>query len=289
MGSKASIGGIGLAVLAGCLLPSTDGLTGADGGSDAPIGCIDCADSGIPDVAADTRNDAVTTDAVADAPGDSAPVAFCAGLSPKPVFCEDFDSNGLFNAQFTNVHVTSKASIGPDTVAYASAPRSLLAQLPVAVTNTDYAFLTRILGGTPTELDYAFDVRIDSFTAAESSVLASLILGEGTAVEHAMVVVSIDGDFYLEESFLTDAGRIFKDTLIQTNALPKGTWVRVGMHVSTVTHQAKAYVGGQVVKTFPIDAAWTAALPQIDLGFTYVAKQTSAWSAHFDNVVYDAK
>jgi len=269
-------------------MPSTDGLTGFDAGGDAPA-CTGCSDSGIVDAAADTKSDAVATDAAADAPADSAPPGFCAGLSPKPVLCEDFDSGGLFNAQFTTTHVSSKASLAVDTASFSSAPRSLFAQLPVSVTNSDFAYMTRIFTGAPTELDYAVDVRVDALDAGRSSVLADLVVGQGTPAEHMMAMVVIDGDFYLEESYPVDAGRVFHDTLIQSNALPKGTWVRAGMHVSIATHQAKAYVGGQLVKTFAIDAAWTAALPQIDLGYFFVEKQTSAWSIHFDNVVYDAK
>ena len=274
-----------LAALAGCLLPSTDGLSSAeDAGGDASVdGCIDCFDSGKPDVALDTGSD-VGTDVT-----DAATLPFCAGLSPKPSFCEDFDSNGAFSAQFTNVHVTTKANLAADTSAFTSSPRSLLAQLPQAGNSADFAFLTRVFTGAPTELDYAFDVRIDALATGVSSVIAGLVLGEGTPAEHAMAVVAIDGDLFFEESYPTDAARVFIDTLVQAAALPKGTWVRLGMHLSLATHIAKAFLDGNLAKAFSMHPSWSAALPQIDLGYTYVAKQTSAWSVHFDNVVYDAK
>lgn len=275
----------GLAVLAGCLWPSTDGLStpdGADAGDASVDGCVDCLDASTPDVAADALSDA------SDA-GDAAALGFCDGLSPKPVFCEDFDSNAVFSAQFTNVHVTAKGKLGADTAAFTSPPRSLLAQLQQAGTNADFAFLTRVFTGAPTDLDYSLDVRIDALVAGESSVLAGLVVGEGTPAEHAMAMVASDGDLFFEESYPTDAARVFNDTLILGAALPKGVWVRVRMHLSIATHMAEAFLDGKLAKTFALHPAWAPALPQIDLGYTYVAKQTSPWSVHFDNVVYDAK
>lgn len=275
-----SLGSVVLAILAGCLLPSTDGLSsggGVDGGLD--VGCVDCLDGALPDVATDTGKDAA----------DSAPAAFCAGLSPKPIFCEDFDSAASFSAQFTNVHQTKLASLSADSAAFTSPPRSLLAQLPSSSSNSDFAFLTRVFTGSPTELDFAFDLRIDGLVAGEASVVADLIVGEGTPSEHEMAVVAIDGDLFFEESFPTDASRVFNEAQILSGTLPKGTWIRIRMLLSLKTHQAQAFIDGALAKTFALDPGWAAGLPQIDLGYSYVSKQSSPWSAHFDNVVYDAK
>jgi hypothetical protein len=61
------------------------------------------------------------------------------------------------------------------------------------------------------------------------------------------------------------------------------------VHLSIGTHTAKAFLDGKVAKIFTLHPSWSAALPQVDLGYTYVSKQSSAWSIHLDNVVYDAK
>ena len=76
-------------------------------------------------------------------------------------------------------------------------------------------------------------------------------------------------------------------SVVVSPALPLGTWARVGFHLSITNHTATVLLNGKVAGTLVLQPSWTPAVPKINLGYTYVSKQTTAWSIHIDNVVLE--
>lgn len=245
-----------------------------DASSDAPI-----TDSG--------GNDA-PADALADA-GDGAASGYCASLSPAPGFCADFDE-GSFDAQFAFKHTTGTGLLSGDSTASVSPPTSFLARVGASSTgNGDFAFMTRVFGGSATQFTYAFDLRLDAVAGGQNSgVLAAIIIDDGAADSHTLSFYTTGTYAAVEEVFARpDGGMAYLDHTLSW--VPKlDTWTRVSFSIDTAAGTCAASIDGKADLTSTscsLDPSWTSGPPAIDLGWSYVASQASAWSAHYDNVV----
>jgi hypothetical protein len=263
-----------------CLFPDLGDLGGDAATSD--VSAPDVADAPI-ESSIDAGKDAGTD-------ADATPEAgFCASLGGTHALCEDFDESTSFNAQFTNVHLSTNGSLANDTTEVVSAPRSLLASIPAEGSKTgDDAFMTRLFSGNASKATYSFDFRIDSLATGKSSVFGGIIFDDGVPDFHAMAIYMTDTYAALEESFFqADGGTTYKDHTF-TTPVPIGKWTRVVFSVDVSAHVCNASLDGNpVVVNSPIDATWKAGTTAIDLGFTFVESETTAWQARYDDVVFD--
>jgi hypothetical protein len=252
--------------LAACsLFVSLDGLAGGD----AAVG-----DASISDAGAD-RNDDSQADAVASGSG------YCASLSPKPLFCCDFDEDGGVGAGWDSVNIDPGAAATIDTSISTSGTSSLLAQTTQANTTGIGASLHKSFSSAGfTETHLAFDVHPDSSGYA---YVGSVELSAGFFV--AMISPSPEIQISTSGTYPT-----------LTSGLPTGTWTRV--YVDLVLPGAAA---GSLTISFG-DPAGTyknivldhmavsgstvngAASITVGLGNTDVV-----WEGHFDNVTFDLK
>ncbi len=93
----------------------------------------------------------------------------------------------------------------------------------------------------------------------------------------------------LEESFRTaDGGTSYIDHTLSSSP-QLGKWARLSFAVDLVNKKCSATLDGTtVVAPSALDPSWkTNVPPTITLGFTYVASQTQAWQARYDDVVFD--
>ncbi len=265
---------------AACLFPDLGGLRpGADSGSDACASCI--GDAGPSDV--------VTKDVAPDSPPPPVDAGFCASAGAHTL-CEDFD-NGLYSAQFTNVHTTQFGTMGSNNAAYVSPPLSLFADIAARPTLGDQAFMTRVFTGSVSTATYSFDVRLDSWTTGgKAGVFAAIVLNDSLPTFHTLSLYTTDTYAALEEGFREpDGGTAYIDHTL-TTSFQLGKWTHVSFSVDLNAKTCSAQLDGvTVVATSSMDTSWAPGPLGIDLGFSYLSSETAAWQARFDNVVYDQK
>ena len=268
---------------AACLFPDLGELQG-DAASD--VSAQDVIDAQPIESGAETG-----TDAGGDVNADAAPEAgFCASLGGTHALCEDFDTTTAFSSQFTNVHLSTNGAIGNDTAIVKTPPRSLLASIPAEGTKTgDDAYMTRLFTSSATKATYAFDFRVDSMPAGGASgVFAAIIFDDGLPDHHTLAIYTTDTYSALEESFVAaDGGITYKDHTLSIN-VPIGKWARVSFSLDASAHTCNVSIDGQpAIVNAPLDPSWKAGTAAIDLGLSYVASETTAWQARYDDVVFD--
>jgi hypothetical protein len=75
---------------------------------------------------------------------------------------------------------------------------------------------------------------------------------------------------------------------MQTPAAMPGSAHPRGRTRSAKTSTCTASIDGVVVlPASPLDASWKPGVPGLQLGFSYVSSQTTAWQARYDNVLFD--
>lgn len=271
---------------AACLFPDLGDLQG-DAATDVSAPDVK-ADAPPIDAGTEAGKDAVA-DVAADADAGSE-AGYCASLGGTHALCEDFDESTVFNQQFTNVHLSTNGSLANDTTLVVTPPRSLLASIPAEGAKLgDDAYMTRLFTGTATKATYSFDFRVDSLpTGGKAGVFASIVFNDGQPNFHSLAIYTTDTYAALEESFFgADGGAVYKDHTLAI-ALPLGKWTRVSFGVEMSNRTCSATVDGQAaVTSSPLDSTWQAATPAIDLGFTYLSSETTAWQARYDDVVFD--
>ncbi len=253
-----------------CLFPNLSELSDGGQGVDA---CATCGDADA-DVAADGSDGA----------------AFCATLTPAPAFCEDFDE-GSYAAQFTNSTLSADGVLGSDGLAFTSPPNSLFSKVGTKTSTGEWAYLTHVFTGTATQVSYAFDLRLDAWGGGESGVLAAITIDKDAPNEHRLELYVRGGIAALEEYFTTPDGGAPVTNDHTLAWVPKlGAWTHVVFSVDSAAKTCAATIDGKAdVTASAMDPSWTPGTPSFEVGFSYIASNTSAWTARFDNVVVDWK
>ncbi len=258
--------------------------TATDAGNDATATDAADSDAPSPDAVADSGGDAPVTDAVAD--GNDAATGYCASLSPAPGFCADFDT-GKFDSQFSFDHTAGTGSISADAKVSVSPPNSFYAKLGISSPSDDFAFMTRVISDSASQVTYAFDLRLDARPGGPpAGVLAAIVFNDGKANRHTLSFYVTGTSAALEESFTTtDGGTAFLDHKLLW--VPKlGQWTRVAFSMDVNAGTCTATIDGKPDLTNgSLASSWSTGAVTLDLGLSYVSSQSAAWAAHYDNVV----
>jgi hypothetical protein len=262
---RALAGAVLSTTLAGCsLFVSLDGLesSGAAAG-DASIG-----DAGVDG---------------SDSPADAAKggSGYCATLSPKPLFCCDFDEDGGVGAGWDSVTIDPGAAASIDTSTSTSGTSSLLAQSTQANSSGISALLHKSFSNVGfTETHLAFDVHPDS---AEYAYVGSIDLSGGFFV----AVITPAPQIQISSSGTYPA---------LTSGLPTGTWTRVyvdlvlpGSAAGSLTISFGDPAGtfkNVVLDHMTISDSAASGTASISTGLD---NTTAVWQGHFDNVTFDLK
>jgi hypothetical protein len=231
---------------------------------------------------------------------------YCAGRSPQPLLCEDFDESS-YSDQVWNNTSSAAGTLEVDTTEYRSYPASLRAQstaAPMPPVNVA-AFQTFALTASPPGAGQNFagtldlDLRVDvEDSACGQAVLAQIGL---TSPDHSywlQFVVTSNGSQPLVCS-LNELGA--------TNNAPNGVWTHAANQTfvpGTWTHVTLAVAaplaGGQGSASLSFDGAQVATAPMIvvpvkdyqqtiGVGITWASTPSTGWTAHYDNVVFDGQ
>jgi hypothetical protein len=225
-------------------------------------------------------------------PPDAASGHWCEGLSPKPLFCEDFDEESLGDA-WTSM-TTSSASIRLDNLVSVSPPSSLYVAMPAVTTTNADAFMTAAFKQTLSGPSvFNFDMFIDNFADQVTDThIADLKMPGGYGLD-----VEIDSwtHINLVEWFPKPDGapqyELF--TISAGNEIQEGTWFKfeikteppsggTGIGFVTLSMNGKVLVDREA-----LGVLIAAGSPQIDVGVYWPHEGESEWLVHFDNVTFD--
>lgn len=279
MSLRAALAGgvLGASFLTACVLTTDlDGFAGAsppDGGPEASSAADGGGDAG-PQGAGDA------SDAEAGASS-----GFCRGLTPAPLFCEDFDDAPL-TQRWDEVHVPASGVLALDDSVSTSASRSLFFRVPAASTGDPTGFVRRSFPSTASKITLTFDLRIDvappdnnqSYAAQinvvtkSGEVRAYLHIGTGVTAMQPWENGTFPGDINMP-ALTSEFTRVSIALVLAKGA----STLRV------------TYNGVQVVPITALGAAWEPGVPSLYLGATYVNSPVVERAFHYDNVVLDAQ
>ncbi len=294
-GGGSSSGGAGSSSgSSGGSLPGED--AGGPGDSSAPpdgspAPNLDAGDS--PDIGTGT------TDAGSGGePDASKPPAFCASLSPAPLFCDDFDEGTALATpwdQLPNTNGSEQASTAsvvsaPDAMRVTVVPNASVAAIDVA----GYKSLTAKQGAAGT-VTASFEIRIDAGDESSNSdaILGAIQLWNGSTywdLELEVFYVAATNDFKVSMS--EDGNTSSYVQHFVTPHIPLATWTLVTLAVTLpagsggAAPATMAFNGANVAST-TVHVSTSDPIPEILVGTTYATPCASGWSLAYDNVTFD--
>jgi hypothetical protein len=239
-------------------------------------------------------------EATADGGGAS---TYCQGLSPAPVFCDDFDENKTSPFGFSYAH-TANGSLALLTSESISSPASLLAQTDV-VTSSGKTVDTSVYATLPLNFGQTFDGTLDFYGYVNGvdapggiAVLAQFGLtdGAGNGQYYVQLVATSNGAQPLtlqvaEDYFSTCTHGLPVDHSV-SSVIPVGSWTNVdfSIHVpfSGGPGTATLVVNGGSPAVTTIHVPVQDFTPSIGIGVLYASTPSNGWSAAFDNVVFSS-
>ncbi len=252
---------------------SGGGLDATSEAQPAPDADLPLSDAGADADAADARKDVLI-------PGSS----YCAGLVPKPKFCDDFDDGDL-TGDWDQSTVLPPSVIDLDDSTFASAPLSFfVATKPVAAGSAGNASLRKTVLGAVSHVNLAFSARFTTTTITKGLVAIATL---DVSLNHFFTLYLRDGDPDAPAAVLEEqsAGTLTRHLL--TRLPPAATWTRIVIDLEFTTGKASVSFGGQKA----LDAAPIALVvgteATIRVGAVYVYGPTEPFEARYDDVVLD--
>jgi hypothetical protein len=260
-----------------------------DSGGVGPEGSMVTPDSGRAPDSGTTTQDSSTGD---EPPP---PVGFCAGLTPAPLFCDDFDEPGALSAPYDQL-LTGGGAASSDGTYYVSSPHSLLTSVTAneAAANVDvagYKSFTSKQGAAGT-YTLSFDIRIDASdtTTNSDAVLGAIQLWNGSAAWDLELEVAYgNGSF---TAWLTENGGSDYAQHAASKTLPSGAWTRVSIGItlpadSSGMAAATMSFGGTQVASSMVHVETSNPIPELIVGPTYASPSTGGWAVRYDNVTFE--
>jgi hypothetical protein len=230
--------------------------------------------------------DAAPTDAPADAASDApleAGTGFCAGLSPKPRFCDDFDDGVLANG-WDQLTVIAGSSAEIDTAVLRSAPGAFAALTRAAASNdAAHVHIRKSLAGTPTVARMEMSLHM-SDTAPTTGAVAIATLD--VATNHLFTLYLRDDDPTTPAPALVEIAGATRSRIVLPSVPTPSTWTRVAIEVDLAAAKARVRYDGALVVEGDISATPAALDPTFRVG-VYAFGPLPSLVTRFDDVVFD--
>jgi hypothetical protein len=283
-------------------------LDGYTGGTDAGVTTIrDAASDAIAADGSKGGGDASidspwgNADGAPDAAQDSPSLGFCASKSPAPLFCDDFDTRSLAvawdflgNAGGTPVH---------DSTTSTSAPSSLLIPISALAANANVYSVTAKqfpqFIGRPMHGEFGFQVRVDAIDIAHASdgIIAVFQTVDNSGSRNWSIQLSASysaGNVALllvEYETANDGGANLYQEAALNKQIGLKEWHSIRMTFSLPVvpglpggaNTASIYLDGVVAASLTLKAPVLPFPPEIDLGSTYIATPSDAWTLRYDD------
>ena len=268
-------------------IPDGRHLAGSDAASDAGEGAaesggleasMDAAAEGSPDAAREASADA-GSEASADASH-----RWCAAVTPKPLFCDDFDEGGGLSAVWTKQSPMA-GYVAIDAVHAESSPASLHVNIdPGGNTGAQVGYAATTFAATPSRIEVAFALWPDSLVPDDgANFVATLQVGQNTLT----LYINPAKTAWQEHVEQVDGGFSFPPDHAIGGGLSVTSWTDVDAVIDFSQRPARltvTYGGAQVLAT-SLDPAWIAAPWSLTLGPIFLNNTLDARSFHYDDVV----
>ena len=234
-----------------------------------------------------------------DAPSGAASGPFCAKLSPRPLFCEDFDERGLPGPWSTFHQVGGTLSI--DNAGFVSAPNSLFARygaMPVGPELDDVLRVAFSLQNGPATTALELQVRptIADPTPNAAVVIAAVdfidVANNRYSVQFTLVNKAGVPNVLLEEqSGFANGGTSYVPHAIP-DPVPLGQWTDLRLTIvaaSATAAEAHVFFGAAHEIDVALNVTVRATKVQLDVGSTYETQPSMGWGVFYDNIAFDTK
>lgn len=247
----------------------------------------------------DARESGTPRDATADVQHADASTAFCATLSPRPLFCEDFDVRPL-PGLWTTVHQVG-GSLAMDTSTFVSAPNALLARtdaLPVGqgLDNVLRAMFPLQVAPATVTLDLQLRPAIADPTPNATLVVAAIDFIDSANNRYSVQLTLVNGASALNVLLEEQTGFADGTTAYLAHPIPGtlavGQWTHVVLAIvlsSATAGQAHVSFGAAHELDAPLQVRVTATKLQLDVGSSYETEPSMGWNVLYDNVAFDSK
>jgi hypothetical protein len=211
------------------------------------------------------------------------PAAYCAGLVPKPKFCDDFDDLDLEN-DWDQPTVIVPSVMDLDDSTYTSAPLSyVVATKTVAAGGAGNVSLRKTVVGNVSHVQLAFSAIFATTTLTKGIVaIATLDVSSSHFFTLYLRDDGVDGAGALEEQV---GGTTTRHVLTQLP--PAGAWTRIVLDLDFVTGRANVSFGAQKALDAEPITALVGTEATVRLGAVYVYGPADPFQAGFDDVVVD--
>lgn len=272
--------GLAAVVVAAAACGGTNPVDGPESGQDA---AGDDAEPGDDGGAADTAPD-TTVDGAKD--GSNPAQGYCARLTPKPKFCDDFDDGDLTNNWDQVTVINGNSEIDLDPLSYTSPPASFAvgSRTLIGVNELGHASLRSTVVGSVSHPKLSFSA-FYPIVALTKGVVAIATLDVSN--NHFFTLYLRDGDMTSPGPALEESNNGVTTRHPLTKLPPAGVWTRIIIDLDFVAGVANVSFGADKA----LDAEPIAAVPgteaTIRIGAVYVFSPTDAFSAGYDDVVLD--
>jgi hypothetical protein len=237
-----------------------------DSESPAPEAGPDAADAATKDVNVPKKDD------------------YCAKLTPKPKFCDDFDDGDLLNDWDTSA-VIPPGMIGLDTSMFTSSPASFGVSTPMLSAGAaGSAAIRKTIFATVNHGTFSFSAFFPNVTLTKGVVS---IASFDVSLSHRFTLNLRDSDATAPAASLEEFDNSGYRRHLLTKLPPAGKWTRVAIDLDLA--------GGKVNLTFDgdkaVDAEPIVATPgteaTVRLGAQYLVGPTDPFEASYDDVIVD--
>lgn len=259
----------------------------------------DDAASPPPDDAGAVDSTVADTSAPVDAPVGT---SFCNGLSPAPLFCDDFDESTSLPKWDS---LGSKNGANVVDALLSKSPAQSVASSSVTVSNGAvdvglYKMFSQLTGSVRLET-LSFDMYLDTIDSAHSAlaVVGALALRNTTNGLHELqfVLTMSNGKVLATFPEYTEPGDGGATGFIAHNLnieIPMKTWTHIAMELDLASPNGGAgnleriYIDGNQVASIVLSLTVKDPAPQVVLGLSYVSPPSDPWTVRYDNVTFSS-
>ena len=226
----------------------------------------------------------VPEDAGTDAKADASAKSFCATLSPKPRFCDDFDDGDLDDDWDVLTVLNGEADLDPTSAT--SVPASFaVGTLPVASAQSAHVHLRTTSNGTAAgHVVLAFDVMLATATFTQGVVAIARL---DVSSNHFFTLYLRDGDPDAPAATLEEIRRQARHATSSRSSRPQTMWTHATIDVDLGAAKATVLWGTEKALDQAPIAAGTAKDPTIRIGAVYIYGPAAPFEARFDGVTLD--
>lgn len=232
---------------------------------------------------------AVVTDPEAGTPSDAGS-RFCDTVSPKPVFCEDFDHGPLDLTRWDATEQGDQSSFTLDGTSTKSAPNAFLAGVKKGGDQYPSSWVRKDIGAGP-KIRIACDVRVDVYDETNQGArLIGVQMGGGDSVAAgtvAMFGTYGNGMAQVNEEWHPSSGaNKFVDHGEKSVAV--GQWMHVIVRADATAKSLSVNVDGtEYSDGAPLQGPIADGAVSGIVGIYYPETDDKGWSVRYDNIVID--